>query len=124
MSTTDLIGYCAALNAAATTGLLAQLIDGPARTPGEHAAKLSLDPRATGLVVDVLVAYGLAERAGQQVAPTEALRELSRAPGGTERTIAMWAHVPEFLRTGRPFIAMDAAREQAYSGVVAVLGRM
>ncbi len=124
MNTPDLMGFAAALSAAASTGLLGRLIEGPARSAEEHARTLTLDPRATGLVIDVLVAFGLVARTSAGVVATDALGELARSPGGTQRTIAMWSHVPEFLRTGRPFMMMDGAREQAYAGVVSGLGQM
>jgi ubiquinone/menaquinone biosynthesis C-methylase UbiE len=124
MKIPDLLGFTAAMSAAATTGLLVQLVDGPPRSGDEHARALSLDPRAVGLVLDVMVAYGLAERVGEAIGATAGLRELAQTPGGTARTIAMWSHVPEFLRTGQPFLRMDSGREEAYAAVVLALGKM
>jgi cyclopropane fatty-acyl-phospholipid synthase-like methyltransferase len=124
MHISDLLGFTAAMSAASSTGLLVQLVDGPPRTVDEHAKELSINPRATGLVLDVLVAFGLAARDGDRVGASTELRELANTPTGSARTVTMWAHVPEFLRNGAPFLRMDAAREQAYSTVVQALGKM
>jgi ubiquinone/menaquinone biosynthesis C-methylase UbiE len=121
----DMFGFTAALSASAQSGLLQGLLDNAPRSAAEHAEASSLDPRATALVLDVLVAYGVAVRAGDMVGPSQELVQfVARAPGGLAQTIAMWSHVPEFLRSGTPFIKMDAAREATYSTVVAALGRM
>lgn len=121
----DIMGLTAAVSAAARTGLLAGLLDQPPRTAAAHATALSLDPRATALVLDVLVAYGAAIRDGDLIGPSpELVRLVAGAPGGTATNLAMWGHVPEFLTTGAPFMRMDAARESSYAGVVATLGRM
>jgi 2-polyprenyl-3-methyl-5-hydroxy-6-metoxy-1,4-benzoquinol methylase len=120
----DFMGFTAALSAAASTGLLEQLIDGPPRTPAELAGACKLDPRATALVLDVLLAYELVARSDDKYTATPQVRPLAEAPGGTARTIAMWAHVPTFLRTGTPFMRMDVAREETYSAVVLALGKM
>ncbi len=121
----DVMGLTAAVSAASQTGLLANLIEGPPRTAAAHAAALSFDPRATALVLDVLVAFGLASRNGDVIVPSPELVQMtSGAPGGLATALSMWAHVPTFLTTGAPFMRMDGAREAAYAGVVATLGRM
>lgn len=121
----DVLGFTAALTAAAHSGLLAALLDGPARTATEHASARALEPRATALVLDVLVAYGIAARDGERVtASPDLVALMNNTPGGGSRALAMWAHVPEFLRTGAPFMKMDGAREELYAGVVGALGRM
>jgi SAM-dependent methyltransferase len=121
----DVMGLTAAVSAASQTGLLASLVDGPPRTAAAHAAALSFDPRATALVLDVFVAFGLATRTGDLIAPSAELVQItSGAPGGMANVLSMWAHVPAFLTTGSPFMRMDGAREAAYAGVVATLGRM
>ena len=62
MDYTDLMGLSAAIAAAAKTGLLMQLIEGPPRTTAELATACKTDPRATALVLDVLVAFEVAVR--------------------------------------------------------------
>ncbi len=124
MNISDFMGFTAALGAAASTGLLEQLIAGPPRTAAELAQSCKLDVRATSLVLEVLVAYELATRAEGKVSAAAQLQELAAAPGGTARTLAMWTHVPTFLRTGTPFMKMDSGREEAYSSVVLALGKM
>lgn len=120
----DLLGFAAALSAATQTGLLLQLVGAP-RTAADHAAAAKLDPRATERVLDVLVAFGVAARVGNTFAASSWLAtQLERSPGGPQNMTALWLHVPEFLRTGQPYIKMDAAREATYQNVVAALGKM
>lgn len=120
----DLLGFAAAASAAAQTGLLARILE-HGGTPAEHAAALGLDARATGCVLDVLVAFGCAERDGSSVRATDAFAaDIRRSPGGVPQLLALWNHVPEFLRTGAPLVRMDGEREALYANVVAALGRM
>ena len=120
----DILGFAAALSAATQTGLLLQLAGTP-RTAAEHARIASLDARATERVLDVLVAFGVVVQTGDTFAASPWLAsQLERSPGGPQNMAALWLHVPEFLKTGQPFIKMDAAREATYQNVVAALGRM
>lgn len=120
----DTIGYAAALSAAVQTGLLSRLLE-RGDTPAGHAAALGLDARATERVLDVLVAFGWVTREGETVRMTPQIAtELAQSPGGAAQAIALWQHVPQFLKTGAPLVKMDGEREQAYSNVVAALGRM
>jgi 2-polyprenyl-3-methyl-5-hydroxy-6-metoxy-1,4-benzoquinol methylase len=120
----DFMGFTAAVSAASTTGLLTQLVEGPARTPAELAAAANTNPRATALILDVLVAYELLARTGDQVVATPELRRIAETPGGAARTLAMWAHTPAFLASGTPFVRMDDAREASYASVVLGLGKL
>lgn len=121
----DILGLSAALEGAIRSGLLASVIEHPQRTAEGHAKALGLDPRGTRLVLDVLVAFDVAKRSGEQIGPSDELvRTTVETPGGLARTLAMWRHVPAFLSTGDPFVAMDVGREAAYAGVVAALGKM
>jgi len=120
----DFLGYAAALSAAVQTGLLLRLLE-RGDTAAGHAAALQLDVRATERVLDVLVAFGWALRDGDTVhAAPEVEADLRQSPGGVQQQMAMWTHVPVFLRTGAPLVKMDGEREQAYANVVAALGRM
>ena len=123
----DLLGASSAIAAAARAGIVTALLARGATTP-ELAKDLSLDPRALGLVLGVLKAYGFLESAGDRWSATDAFREVAaRVPGGNEMTFGLWSHVPDFLRTGTPFLRMDRApeeREQAYRDVVGRLGAM
>ena len=120
----DLLGHAAALSAAVQTGLLTRLLERGDSAAG-HAAALQLDARATERVLDVLVAFGWAVRDGDSVcAAPDVAADLARAPGGAQQQMAMWSYVPQFLRTGAPFVKMDGDREPIYANVVAALGRM
>ena len=120
----ETIGLAAAVQAALQTRLLASLIATPG-TAEQHARALSLDPRATRGVLDVLVAFGIAQRTGDTIAASpELARMATDAPGGVENLIGLWSHVPQFLRTGAPFAPMDTSSEATYAKVVGALGRM
>lgn len=121
----DIMGLSAVVSAAAGTGLLARLIEGSTAPAAVHAKALDLDPRATALVLDVLVAFGAARREGDAIgASPELIATATGSPGGATNLLAMWGHVPTFLRTGAPLLRMDGQREAAYAGVVSALGRM
>lgn len=120
------LGASAAVIGALRTGLLAALLEGGGPA-AELARRLSLDPRATALVLDVLAGLQLARRDGDRFAPTELLVAASQSPGGPAMTLSLWAHTEEFLRTGEPFVQMDLSAEQrgnAYRGVVGGLGEL
>lgn len=130
MKTQDLmeqLGIGATIGAAYQTGLLDALLAGPA-TASEYAGRLGLDLRAIERVLEVLRAFGLASRADGRFSASPALLELvESSPGGLELGVGMWAHTAEFLRTGVPFMRMDAAvaeREAGYRSVVSRLGKM
>lgn len=123
----DLLGVSTIVAASLESGLLEALMDGPA-TSAALASKLGLDPRATPLALELLVTVGFAEREGDTyaAAPDFAMESL-RGPGGAEMVFSLWRHAKDFLRTGRPFVRMDASpaeRDVAYKDVVAGLGRM
>jgi SAM-dependent methyltransferase len=112
-----------ALVAAERTGLVGALLDRePPGTDAELAAELGLDARATRLVLDVLSLFGAATRAGDTVRASAGLRELRRtSPGGVHTDLRLLGHVEDFLRTGKPLIAMDgslAERGEQYAAVV------
>ena len=121
----DLLGASAALSAAADSGLL-EAITHRSATVDEYAAALGLDARAAARVLDVLWGLGLAERSGARFEASEALRDLDRTyPGGLSHARMMAGHTNAFLRTGVPFLRMDAApeaRDVAYAAAVAFLG--
>jgi SAM-dependent methyltransferase len=124
----DLLGTSAIVAAALDTGLLRALIEDPPGSVAALASKLALDPRALALVLDVLVANGLAVRQGDVfTAPPDVVDAVTRGPGGSALLYGLWLHTGRFVRTGEPFTRMDAAPEQrevAYRDVVAGLGRM
>jgi ubiquinone/menaquinone biosynthesis C-methylase UbiE len=123
----EVLGISAIVSSALESGLIEALLEGPA-TAEALALKLSLDPRATPLALDVLVALGFAERKGDtfSVAPDFA-QVAMRGPGGPALLFSLWRQVPRFLRKGEQYARMDATpseREAAYKSVVSGLGRM
>jgi 2-polyprenyl-3-methyl-5-hydroxy-6-metoxy-1,4-benzoquinol methylase len=113
----------AALSAALETKLLAALLE-TSRSAADHARALGLDPRATERVLDVLVAYDIAARTGDAFGASETFASWTRSLPGGQMLLPMWAHTPEFLRTGKPFIRMDGADKARYVNVVGGLGKM
>jgi ubiquinone/menaquinone biosynthesis C-methylase UbiE len=107
--------------------LLAALQTTPA-SASAHAEKLGLDARATERVLEVLLALGLAAKTGDQYAASPALVDwVESSPGGALLSVGLWNHTSEFLRTGAPFVRMDASaelREEGYRNVVSRLGKM
>jgi SAM-dependent methyltransferase len=124
----EFIGTSAIVTTAIETGVLRALVEGPPSTSAALAEKLSLNPRALALTLDVLVAHGLAERRAEAYGvTTEIAALLTQGPGGPAMLDGLWRHTPRFLRTGEPFTRMDAAptdREALYRNVVGGLGRM
>jgi SAM-dependent methyltransferase len=110
----------AATAAAREHGLLHALADGPAADAVALAGRLSLDPWATAVVLEVLLAHGLVERApgGLRVAPT-VVAELRGPAGHPTRDNELWSATSAFLQTGRTVVAPDAAsRDRTYRDVV------
>jgi len=123
----DLFATVSVVSAAQQTGLLKALPSGP-QTARAHAEKLGLDPRATGLVLDALVALDLASRDGDVYDASPRMKELMR-PWGRAGNLPenLWGHVPTFLRTGERFARMDgslAERESMYRDGVTRLGQI
>ncbi|UQA55798.1 methyltransferase [Polyangium aurulentum] len=124
----DLFAMGSVLAAAQDAGLVHELPSGPL-TAQAYAEKLGLDPRATRLVLEVLVTLDVASRNGDFYDASPKLRDLL-APGGVQTPAPiqkLWSHVPQFLRTGEPLIRMDASptqREESYRGTVSMLARM
>src|SRR5438270_11229904 len=117
----ELAGAAAAICAAAETGLLAAILDGAA-SPARHAARLGLDERAAGAVLEVLVAFGIAERDAGCYRASDALAEVDIAhPIGVVGLATLWSHTARFLRTGEPVARMDGSaseRAAAYRDAV------
>jgi ubiquinone/menaquinone biosynthesis C-methylase UbiE len=120
----ELQGLSAALGAAHSAGLVAALVERPGSAE-ELARRCRVDPRACARVLDVLAAFGLATREGDRFGAGE---ELSGGSLPIERmTSELWHYAPTFLRSGRPFVTMDASpseREGMYREVVPELGRL
>ena len=110
----------AATAAAREHGLLHALAEEPAADAGTLADRLSLDPWATAVVLEVLLAHGLVLRdpSGIRVAPT-VMAELRGPAGHRTRDNELWSATGAFLRTGRTAAAPDAAtRDRTYRDVV------
>lgn len=113
-------GLHMAVATAMQTGVLGILSTTDGLTSAAVASHLELDPRATGLLLDVLAESGYAEKtvsdppvytAGQR------LEGLKNSPMSLQFTLQLWSHMGNFLRTGAPFARMDgsvAEREHAY----------
>lgn len=124
--TADPLAVGAALAAALRTGVIAELIKGPATEP-ELVERLRLDVRATRLLLDLLETLRYVRRDGDRVGLGDALLALVDRPGGFALNLFMWGHLETFVRTGEPFVTMDQSapdREQAYRGVVGGLATM
>jgi ubiquinone/menaquinone biosynthesis C-methylase UbiE len=105
-------GTAAVLRSAHELGLLESLGD-PAPV-AEHARRLGLHVEATHLLLEALVALGIAgERQGDF--------------GLAERADTLWGHLPAFVRTGERFVVMDGTvdeRAASYRDVVPALGSL
>ena len=126
MDVDSIVGLSAAMTAASQTGLLMALTR-RAASAEDHARELSLNARSVERVLDVLVAFGVANREGNRFAPSAALTEYATMiPSGLEPILSLWSRTPEFLETGEPVLRMDAElaqREALYAKVVSSLGR-
>jgi ubiquinone/menaquinone biosynthesis C-methylase UbiE len=93
---------------------LFQALGGEERTTGDLARLLERDLRALGLFLEALSALGLVERGATGWRAGRVLRALQ----GPYRELGdeYWAHLDDFLKTGRPMRRMNAGpeREAAY----------
>lgn len=105
-------------------GLLPALL-GEAKTASELAEECNTAPKATPLLLDVLVALGLAEREGAQFRGTM-LSFLLLSGSYKHLGDEYWSHLPELLRTGEPLVKMDQPETSAghYQSQAAALGWM
>lgn len=122
----ELGGTVATVTTAQESGLMDSLAR-PALAK-EHAARLNLDPSAVSLVLDVLVALGVAERKGRRIGVYDALSSDAHfLVGDVLSTQALWSHLPQFLQTGDRHAHMDGPageRSATYQQVVGSLGRL
>ena len=122
----DLAGSVATVAAAEDTGLIRSL--GRPAPPGEHARRLGLDAGAVELVLDTLVALGVAERRGAHVGLSPAVQSSAGGPLGDLLPMGeLWDHLPALLRTGRRYAHMDGpvtTRATEYQTAVVALGRL
>jgi ubiquinone/menaquinone biosynthesis C-methylase UbiE len=105
-------GTAALLATAYESGLIDSLADSAPAV--EHARRLQLDPEATRLALEALVAIGMA-------------REREGRFGVAEPANGLWSHLPVFLRTGEPCSSMDGSADEraaAYKDMVPTLGRL
>jgi ubiquinone/menaquinone biosynthesis C-methylase UbiE len=119
-------GAVATIRTACQTGLLDSL-SRPA-PPAQHAKRLRLDPHAVSLVLDVLVALGIAETKEGLVGAFDPLSSQNGNPvDDVLRTQELWRHLPRFLQTGERYAHMDgspAERSTSYQSLAATLGRL
>ncbi|MBL8717529.1 MAG: class I SAM-dependent methyltransferase [Myxococcales bacterium] len=118
------MGLSRALVAAQESGLLDALAYGERRTAERWAAAQGTAPRATEVLLEVLVACGIADRTDAGFAGSTALRAtFEEGVGGA--ALMLWTRIGEFLRTGQALAEMDGdagTRARAYAGVVTSLG--
>jgi 2-polyprenyl-3-methyl-5-hydroxy-6-metoxy-1,4-benzoquinol methylase len=122
----DLGGSVAAVTAAYEAGLVDSL-SRPAPAE-EHAKRLGLDPEAVELVLDTLVAVGVAEKRNGRIAASGAF---ALATGNLLDSLLpareLWSHLPQFLRTGERYVHMDGPtgeRAAEYKKLVGTLGHL
>ena len=119
-------GAAAVVASAVAVSLIESLSD-PAPA-AEHATRLGLDPEATRLELEALVALGIAEERHGRFAAAEAADQHSPGvPLGAFPEGSLWAHLPRFLRTGQRYAQMDgstAERSAAYKDLTKALGRL
>jgi hypothetical protein len=127
MMALEVLARLAASKAALDLGLVRQLWEVPL-TAAELAGRTGCARRGLERVLDVLATTELLVRDGDRYGLAPALRdELIAAPGGFERTLALFEHVARFARTGEPVAAMDGTDHQraaAYQELVGGLGEM
>ncbi|WP_438008278.1 class I SAM-dependent methyltransferase [Sorangium sp. So ce321] len=109
------------------TGLVGALRSGP-RPAAAYAEELGLDRRATQLVLETLVALGVACREGDAFEASPRVKSMRRPEWqGSVPLENVWSHVPAFVRTGQPIARMDGApaeREASYRGAVSGLAAL
>jgi predicted O-methyltransferase YrrM len=90
---------------------VADALDGKALTAAEAAATLKADPRATGLLLDALVALGLATKTGDRYANSPAAQAGLAASSPSCGAAGLrhhahlwrsWSALTDVVRTGRP----------------------
>ena len=98
-----------------------------ARAPSWRG-RASCNLASTERVLEVLVAVGMLARDSDRYALSTRFREaVGRGPGGWPNFRKLWAHTPDFLRSGARLHAIDgsgAERAQAYLGAVSGLGTL
>eukprot|EP00906_Rhabdomonas_costata_P032037 RCo045175 len=116
-------GMHMAIATAMQTGVLLSLASTAADrglTSAAMASQLGLDPRATALLLELLVEAGYAHRSSSsppEYLPGPHLVALQQSPMTLQFTLQLWSHMAQFVRTGVPVAEMDgdvSAREHAY----------
>ena len=122
----ELGGTAATITTAQETGLMDSL--GRPAPASEHAQRLRLDSFAVSLLLEVLIALGIAEKKGGRIGASAALAaDAHSLVGDVLRTQALWSHLPHFVRTGARYAQMDGAvgeRSAAYQQTVGALSRL
>lgn len=115
----------AALAAAHQGGLLKALLEEPASSAG-HATRLSLDPLATELVLEVLTEFGVAALEGGNYTAAPGLLRVEDTVG-VDWVFAYLEQMTAFLTRGERRVEMgssSALRETFYTNMVCALGRL
>jgi SAM-dependent methyltransferase len=120
----ELGGSTAAVAAAHESGLLDSLSE-PA-SPAQHARRLGIDPEAVALVLDTLIALGVAQQRDGRVGNSETLTATRGTPLHDLLPMRdLWRHLPRFLRTGERYAQMDGPptrRAADYKDLAGALG--
>lgn len=124
----DLLGVSAAVTASVQSGLFGALAASDSATAAELVAQTGLDLSAVSRVLDVLVAVGLVEQAGQRFAvDADLVARHAAFPGGVALTAGLFTLTPQYLLDGKTELAMDGdpgERSAAYQSTVAGLGQL
>jgi ubiquinone/menaquinone biosynthesis C-methylase UbiE len=123
----DLFATASVLSAAQETGLVRALLSGPLSAEA-YAERLGLEPRATTLILEALAALDIATQSGGAYDATPKVRAFLQPWAQANFSVEkFWSHTAHFLRTGEPFMRMDASpaqREASYRGAVSALAQL
>ncbi len=125
--TMHLLAPAAALLALEACGAARRLAEGPASAE-ELAARCAVPARPLRGVLAVLAALGVLVREGEQYALTPPLALMYTVPAGDgvaagpiAQAAAFWAHLPQWVRSGVPYLSMDQPDGAPYAEVADTL---
>ena len=123
----DVLPLAFAVTVACHEGVLGALDAGPRRA-SELARELELDPRALGLLVDVLAAFDIVAAEGDTLCLGPVLTAVRRSmPRGLDGEQRFWSTLPRFLSAAQRVFSREeeaAGRPGLYAGIVPALAVM